>query len=332
MSEGVFDLSEGGPVAPMTRSWLVGFHGIVRADDLEPDCRPLLRELALGHRSLGTQRMRELTALPAMPDRARVPPRFTDGHRHLGRIDEVEVPTPTQALPVSWDATREALPAYLCRRLDTARFLYLPNRSRSYRIAKRALDLVGATVLLILALPVMVAIGVLIRLDSPGPAIFRQQRVTRGGQTFTFYKFRTMWVDARDRFPALYDYQRSGPFSDVYYKLEDDPRNTRVGRWLRRTTLDELPNLFNVLRGEMSLVGPRPELPELIAHYRPEDLALFFTKAGLTGLAQVSGRSLLTVRERITLDLRYVAQQTLLLDLRIVARTVGTVLRSHGAF
>jgi lipopolysaccharide/colanic/teichoic acid biosynthesis glycosyltransferase len=187
-------------------------------------------------------------------------------------------------------------------------------------------------VLLLLAAPVMLAIALLIRHDSPGPAVFRQQRVTRGGRVFTFYKFRTMWVDARERYPELYDYQRSGPFSDVFYKLEDDPRNTGVGRWLRRTTLDELPNLFNVLRGEMSLVGPRPELPELLAHYRAEDLALFFTKAGLTGLAQVSGRSLLTVKERITLDLRYVAQQTLLLDLRIISRTVGTVVRSKGAF
>jgi lipopolysaccharide/colanic/teichoic acid biosynthesis glycosyltransferase len=360
------------------RSWVVGFHGILHGDDLEADGRPSLCDLALGNRSLGIQRMRELTFLPgAAPQRAN--PRSTNGQRHLGavpgtgladagladsgladagladrRLTDAELadaaeaverltglqpaepllprqPASAPTLPVPWDPS-EPLPDYLERRLGTARFLYLPNRSRAYRIAKRTLDLVGATVLLLLAAPVMLAIALLIRRDSPGPAIFRQQRVTRGGRVFTFYKFRTMWVDARERYPELYDYQRSGPFSDVFYKLEDDPRNTGVGRWLRRTTLDELPNLFNVVRGEMSLVGPRPELPELLSHYRAEDLALFFTKAGLTGLAQVSGRSLLTVKERITLDLRYVAQQTLLLDLRIIGRTVGTVLRSKGAF
>lgn len=373
MSESAFDCDQGAMTPPPTiavRSWVVGFHGILRADDLDADGRPSLCALALGNRSLGMQRMRELTFLPGVTP-LRANPSSTSGHHHLGAVqdigrdglDAVDLADAVEAVeritglqpvppvqpmqpvepppfrqpdaattrPVPWDPS-EPLPDYLERRLGTARFLYLPNRSRAYRIAKRALDLVGATVLLLLAAPVMLAIALLIRHDSPGPAVFRQQRVTRGGRVFTFYKFRTMWVDARERYPDLYDYQRSGPFSDVFYKLEDDPRNTGVGRWLRRTTLDELPNLFNVIRGEMSLVGPRPELPELLAHYRAEDLALFFTKAGLTGLAQVSGRSLLTVKERITLDLRYVAQQTLLLDLRIIGRTVGTVVRSKGAF
>ena len=176
------------------------------------------------------------------------------------------------------------------------------------------------------------ALVVLIRLDSPGPAIFRQPRVTVGGRVFTFYKFRTMWVDARERFPALYDYRASTASGEVFYKLADDPRCTRVGRWLRRTTVDELPNLVNVLRGDMSLVGPRPELPELLGQYRNEDLALLLTKAGVTGLAQIAGRSLLTVRERITIDLRYLAQQTVLLDLRILAHTVLAVLLGRGAF
>ncbi|MCU1537245.1 MAG: putative sugar transferase EpsL [Humibacillus sp.] len=358
------------------RSWVAGFHGVVRGEDLDTDARSSLCALALGHRSLGTQRMQELTFLPGSTA-LRSNPRSTNGYRHLGRDDTamehsaasdalaeslavvdldtvhlggldaadaaeavarlVSAPprsdgtTPPPVVPVPWDPS-EPLPDYLERRLGSARFLYLPNRSRAYRIAKRVLDIVGALALLLVTAPLLLVIALLIRHDSPGPAVFRQQRVTRGGRVFTFYKFRTMWVDARDRYPELYDYQRSGPFSDVFYKLEDDPRNTGVGRWLRRTTLDELPNLVNVLRGEMSLVGPRPELPELIAHYRPEDLALFFTKAGLTGLAQVSGRSLLTVHERITLDLRYVAQQTLLLDLRIILRTAGTVLKSKGAF
>ena len=141
-----------------------------------------------------------------------------------------------------------------------------------------------------------------------------------------------MWVDAADRFPELYDFGRMTAGDDVYYKLSDDPRSSRVGRWLRRTTLDELPNLINVLLGDMSLVGPRPELPGLVPLYRPEDLALFFTKSGVTGLAQIAGRSLLTVSERIALDLRYVANQTLLLDIRILFGTVIAVIGRRGAF
>ena len=139
--------------------------------------------------------------------------------------------------------------------------------------------------------------------------------------------------DARERFPELYAYAAADrSLESAYYKLADDPRNTRFGRWLRRTTLDELPNLFNVIAGDLSLVGPRPDLPELVRRYRPEELACLFTKAGLTGLAQVAGRSLLTVRERLTLDTRYVANQTVLLDLRIMVRTVIVVLTGRGAF
>jgi lipopolysaccharide/colanic/teichoic acid biosynthesis glycosyltransferase len=142
-----------------------------------------------------------------------------------------------------------------------------------------------------------------------------------------------MFTDARERFPELYNYEfEDGDFESSYYKMADDPRNTRVGRWLRRTTLDELPNLLNVLKGDLSLVGPRPELPELVRFYSPEHLPCLFTKAGLTGLAQVAGRSLLSVRERLTLDTRYVANQTVLLDLRILLRTVIVVLTGRGAF
>jgi lipopolysaccharide/colanic/teichoic acid biosynthesis glycosyltransferase len=381
-------------------SWLVGFHGAVRALDVDGDVPVSLRSLALAHRSLGTERLSILTDLPSLRD-TRPAPSARDGHRPVGAPTEFEpgvaqvveavsqsptsvadadayahavavadaagagaladvdahahavadanaaaaadVPAvdahaaaqvPRGTDPGSaevWDEV-EPLADYLDRRLLQARVLYLPNRGRAYRAFKRGIDIVGASVLLALSSPVMLVLAVLIRLDSPGPAIFRHERVTLGGRLFVFYKFRTMWVDARERYPELYDYRRTGRFGEVFYKLQDDPRNTRVGRWLRRTTLDELPNLVNVLRGDMTLVGPRPELPQLLSHYRPEDLALFFAKAGLTGLAQVAGRSLLTVRERITIDLRYVAQQTLILDLRILARTVKVVFVGKGAF
>jgi len=222
---------------------------------------------------------------------------------------------------------------YVGRRLEDADWVFLPNRSRTYALAKRGVDLAGACLLLIVALPVMAVLAVIIKVDSPGPALFRQERVTLGGRHFRFYKFRTMYDDAKERFPDLYAYQfTDSSFDDAFYKLADDPRNTRFGAWLRRTTLDELPNLFNVVLGDLSLVGPRPELPELVRYYRPEELACFFTKAGLTGLAQVAGRSLLTVRERLTLDLRYVSHQTLLLDLRILWRTVIVVVARKGAF
>lgn len=227
----------------------------------------------------------------------------------------------------------EPLSTLLERMLRRASVLVLPNRTTSYRIAKRTIDLIGATFLLLLAAPLMFVLAAVIRLDSPGPAIFRQQRVTRAGRIFTFYKFRTMFVDARQRHPELYDYaMQNADFSTSYYKLAEDPRNTRVGRWLRRTTLDELPNLINVLKGDLSLVGPRPELPELVPMYPPEALACFFTKAGMTGLAQVAGRSLLTVDDRITLDTRYVGSQTVLLDIRILFRTLSVVLKREGAF
>jgi lipopolysaccharide/colanic/teichoic acid biosynthesis glycosyltransferase len=227
----------------------------------------------------------------------------------------------------------DALDVYIERALRRASLLVLPNRAAAYRVSKRLIDLVGGTILLVLALPVMAALALVIRVDSRGPAVFRQQRVTQGGRVFTFYKFRTMYIDARERFPELYDYSFTDTdFDSSHYKIADDPRNTRVGRWLRRTTLDELPNLINVLKGDLSLVGPRPELPELIYHYPPENLACLFTKAGLTGSAQVAGRSLLTIRERLTLDTRYVANQTLLLDMSILVRTALVVVTGRGAF
>ena len=292
--------------------WAKGFHGVVGPATI-PSQRPgALRELALSRRSTGFGPITALTHLPSQQTPQR--------------------PTNLQVV-VHGPDREQSLSDFLDRRLTQASFLYLPNRGRAYAFTKRLLDLVGATCLLVLTLPVMLLLTALIRLDSDGPAVFRQTRVTRGGRTFTFFKFRTMYVDARERFPELYRYSMSNdPRDTTYYKIADDPRNTRVGRWLRRTTLDELPNLFNVLRGDISLVGPRPDLPELVRHYRPEELTCLLTKAGLTGLAQVSGRSLLTIRERLTLDTRYVAQQTLLLDLRILWRTVMVVLLGRGAF
>jgi lipopolysaccharide/colanic/teichoic acid biosynthesis glycosyltransferase len=301
-------------------------HGVIDQRELAAFGNASICHIAVGRAALGGPGIVNLTILPTT-DADRRPPTKGAGRAH------VAVNGPEPGNDGISRATKEPLDGYIERTLRQASSLCLPNRTTSYRVSKRVLDIVGAVLLLMLSAPIMLVLAVLIRLDSKGPAVFRQSRVTRSGRTFIFYKFRTMYVDAAARFPDLYNYDFSdGDFDSSYYKLADDPRNTRVGRWLRRTTLDELPNLFNVLMGDLSLVGPRPELPELVRYYQPEELACLFTKAGLTGLAQVAGRSLLTVRERLTLDMRYVAHQTLLLDVRILIRTAVVVVTGRGAF
>jgi lipopolysaccharide/colanic/teichoic acid biosynthesis glycosyltransferase len=186
---------------------------------------------------------------------------------------------------------------------------------------------------LMLTAPVMAIVAILIRLDSPGPALFRQYRVGRGGRLFRFTKFRTYYSDAKERFPELYDYSISAAKLDDYrFKIPDDPRATRVGAWLRKSTLDELPNFWHVLTGDMSLVGPRPEIPELLPLYTEEELRKFSVKPGVTGLSQVSGRGWLTLPQTKYYDLRYVEQQSVWLDVRVMALTLWRVVLRHGAF
>jgi len=202
-----------------------------------------------------------------------------------------------------------------------------------YAVTKRALDLALSLVFLIVALPLLPLIGLLVRLDSPGPIVFRQRRVGRGGRVFYFYKFRTMHPDSRERFPDLYAYRytRQG-FLQMLDKSPHDPRLTRLGRKLRTTSLDELPNLLNVLRGDMSLVGPRPELPEMLAYYSDEELTKFSVLPGVTGLWQVSGRSSLTKAQQLAIDIDYIKQRSLLFDLGILMRTARVVCLRIGAF
>jgi lipopolysaccharide/colanic/teichoic acid biosynthesis glycosyltransferase len=202
-----------------------------------------------------------------------------------------------------------------------------------YDVVKRAFDLLVGGAALAVSLPLIVVLAILIRLDSPGPAIFRQPRVGQGGRVFTFLKFRTMYVDARERFPELYAYQYTDEeWRALFYKLPDDPRLTPFGRRLRITTLDELPNLFNVVRGDMSLVGPRPELPEYVRYYSAEQMQKFLVPSGVTGLAQVSGRGWLPVQEQIAADVEYVRRRSPLFDLRILLRTIKMVILRVGAF
>jgi lipopolysaccharide/colanic/teichoic acid biosynthesis glycosyltransferase len=196
----------------------------------------------------------------------------------------------------------------------------------------RTLDILVAVGLLIITLPIIVALVIVIRCDSAGPAIFRQTRVGHRGVLFRFYKFRTMYVDARERHPGLYAYDyTSDEIETMYFKLPDDPRCTRVGKWLRRTSLDELPNLVNIIRGDMAIVGPRPEIPEMLPHYGVSQLAKFAVKPGLTGPSQIGGRNLLTFQQTIAYDLDYVSTRTVFGDISIIARTPLAVMRMIGA-
>ena len=198
-----------------------------------------------------------------------------------------------------------------------------------WRVWKRSLDLVIGVVGLVLCAPVLLVLVVLIRLDSAGPAIFRQVRVGRGGRRFTLYKFRGMYVDARERFPHLYDFSAREDL-DFFFHDHDDPRITRVGRVLRRTSLDELPNLWNVLRGDMSLVGPRPEIPEVLALYGPLADTYVSVKPGMTCFAGATRRDEQTKAQRVAQDLRYVDVKSPWVDLRLLVATLLAVLRRRN--
>ncbi len=197
------------------------------------------------------------------------------------------------------------------------------------RTVKAAMDRVGATLLMLVAAPMLGLLSLAVRLDSPGKAFFTQVRVGQDGVPFTMYKLRTMHVDAEARRAALLGLDEG---NGVLFKIRNDPRITRVGRLLRKTSLDELPQLINVLRGEMSLVGPRPALPEEVANYSDHERRRLAVRPGMTGLWQVSGRSNLSWEESVELDLRYADNWRLVDDLGIGVRTIDAVVRSRGAY
>ena len=194
---------------------------------------------------------------------------------------------------------------------------------------KRLLDVVLAGLGLIAIFPIWLAIVIAIRLDSPGPAIFVQKRVGQHGRPFRFYKFRSMYLDAEQR---LADVLTQNEIDGPVFKIRKDPRVTGVGSFLRRTSLDELPQLINVLRGEMSMVGPRPPLPREVEQYRPADLVRLQVKPGLTCLWQIKGRSNVGFDRWMELDREYVRSMSFGLDLRILVRTVAAVLTMRGAY
>lgn len=197
------------------------------------------------------------------------------------------------------------------------------------RVVKDVVDRVGSLVLLALLLPVMIVAGAVVALDSRGPVFYRQRRVGKDGQEFTIVKFRTMVVGA-DR--MVHDLEACDEGAGLLFKIRKDPRITRSGAVLRRFSIDEMPQLFNVLLGQMSLVGPRPPLPEECARYEPDARRRLLVKPGLTGLWQVSGRSDLPWDESVRLDLRYVEDWSLALDAVILWKTMRAVFSGQGAY
>jgi exopolysaccharide biosynthesis polyprenyl glycosylphosphotransferase len=207
--------------------------------------------------------------------------------------------------------------------------LKAPKLTGYQRVAKRAFDLVIGMILQLAILPFMAVIAVAIRIDSPGPIIFKQQRVGENGRLFLMYKFRSMYDGADTHLKDVIRFDQDG---NLIHKRPDDPRVTRVGRFLRKFSLDELPQFMNVLKGDMSLVGPRPELPILVEKYEPWQRARFAVPQGITGWWQVNGRSDKPMHLNTEDDLYYVRNYSLLLDFQIIIKTALVVLRGKGAY
>jgi exopolysaccharide biosynthesis polyprenyl glycosylphosphotransferase len=204
-----------------------------------------------------------------------------------------------------------------------------PSVSGGPHLMKAVFDRIVALGFIVLLAPLLIGVALAVKVTSPGPVLFRQQRVGRAGVEFTMLKFRSMYSDAEQRLGDLYALSDG---NGVIFKMRDDPRMTPFGRWIRRFSLDELPQLFNVLLGDMSLVGPRPPLSEEVALYAADDSRRMLVKPGITGLWQVSGRSDLSWDESVRLDLRYVDNWSMTLDLLILWKTVRAVIYGAGAY
>ena len=222
--------------------------------------------------------------------------------------------------------------------------LLLDDSAKSNRFGyslKRSLDIVGALVAILLFSPLMLITALAVKITSPGPIIFKQTRVGRNGILFTFYKFRSMLCNTDDRIHRDYithliqgnlEQINNGNKEKPLYKIKSDPRVTRLGRIIRKTSIDELPQLFNVLKGEMSLVGPRPPLPYEVEKYKPWHLRrVLEMRPGITGLWQVDGRSATSFDDMVRFDIRYIQNWSLMLDIKILLKTIKAVLRFSGA-
>lgn len=204
-----------------------------------------------------------------------------------------------------------------------------PDKGPVWAFVKRGMDLVGAGLGLVLASPIMLVTAIAVKRCDGGPAIFAQERMGKNGVRFKMYKFRSMYMDAEERLAEL---QKFNEVDGPAFKMENDPRITPVGRFIRKTSIDELPQLINILKGDMSIVGPRPPIPREVAQYTDWDWGRLAVKPGLTCYWQVSGRSNLSFDEWMKLDLKYVEEQGFVTDMKILFKTVGVVLRGDGAY
>ncbi len=203
------------------------------------------------------------------------------------------------------------------------------ERKRTFDIFKRFMDIAVATLILLLVLPVIPVIVILIKLDSPGPVLFRQKRVGKDGREFDFFKFRSMHLGAENVIASL------RPLSGVdgpVFKIKEDPRITGTGRFLRRSSLDELPQLLNVLKGDMSIVGPRPNLPSEVSQYLPWQKRRLDVTPGITCYWQIAGRSHIGFQEWMRLDLEYIRSRSLVTDIKIMLKTIPAVIARKGAY
>jgi lipopolysaccharide/colanic/teichoic acid biosynthesis glycosyltransferase len=206
---------------------------------------------------------------------------------------------------------------------------YLVGRSLVFRVGKRLFDLLASLFGLLLILPLLPFIVLLIKLETPGPIFFKQARVGYRGRMFYCYKFRSMTIDAEDRKQQM---QHLNEATGAAFKIKDDPRITGVGRFLRRSSLDEFPQLFSVLLGEMSIVGPRPQIPTEVKDYTPEHARRLLVPPGLTCLWQVSGRSHLDFLEWMELDQQYVREAGIRMEFHVLTRTLPAVIERKGAY
>lgn len=198
------------------------------------------------------------------------------------------------------------------------------SRSLGYDASKRLLDMVFGTLFFILSVPVILLLAIAIRVETPGSPFFFQTRLGRKGRPFRIFKMRGMFIDARQRFPEMYDYSKQKDLS-FHFHHEVDPRVTRVGSFIRRTSLDELPNFWNVMLGDMSLVGPRPEIPDVLALYGEHRDEYLSVKPGVTCASKCTGRDSLTKQETVEMDIQYIRTRNFRLDMSLIWRTLKSV-------
>lgn len=200
---------------------------------------------------------------------------------------------------------------------------------KCYEMVKRLLDILLSIIGLILTSPILLWVAVKIYLEEPGaPILFSQERVGKNKRTFKMYKFRSMCTDAEEKLENLLD---KNEVEGAMFKIKDNPRITKIGKFIRKTSLDELPQLWNVLKGEMSLVGPRPPLPREVRQYSHHDEQRLLIKPGCTGIWQVNGRSDVNFKEMVAMDLQYVQQRSIIIDFKIILKTIWKMLYTKGA-